>query len=104
MRGLSPDISSMRCAVFRSWLKPTGTPRRLTTLSPLSSPHWTDSMTPSGKSVPILDQSVHISALDQLSVFSGKGSNMSSHAESDLFQPVKLGAYTLANRIVMAPL
>ena len=29
---------------------------------------------------------------------------MSSHAESDLFQPVKLGRYTLANRIVMAPL
>jgi N-ethylmaleimide reductase len=29
---------------------------------------------------------------------------MSSHAESDLFQPVKLGPYTLANRIVMAPL
>jgi len=29
---------------------------------------------------------------------------MSIHAESDLFQPVKLGPYTLANRIVMAPL
>src|SRR5690349_14369427 len=29
---------------------------------------------------------------------------MSTHAESDLFQPVKLGPYTLANRIVMAPL
>jgi N-ethylmaleimide reductase len=29
---------------------------------------------------------------------------MSSHTESDLFQPVKLGPYTLANRIVMAPL
>jgi 2,4-dienoyl-CoA reductase-like NADH-dependent reductase (Old Yellow Enzyme family) len=29
---------------------------------------------------------------------------MSTHAESDLFQPVELGPYTLANRIVMAPL
>ena len=29
---------------------------------------------------------------------------MSSHAESDLFQSVELGPYTLANRIVMAPL
>ena len=29
---------------------------------------------------------------------------MSTHAESDLFQSVKLGPYTLANRIVMAPL
>jgi N-ethylmaleimide reductase len=36
--------------------------------------------------------------------FQEKGSTMSSHTESDLFQPVKLGPYTLANRIVMAPL
>jgi 2,4-dienoyl-CoA reductase-like NADH-dependent reductase (Old Yellow Enzyme family) len=28
---------------------------------------------------------------------------MSSYAESDLFQPVKLGPYNLTNRIVMAP-
>ena len=73
-------------------------------LSPPSWQHWTDPMLPSGKSVPILDQSVEISTARSTICILRKGSNMSSHAESDLFQPVKLGAYTLANRIVMAPL